>query len=351
MGMSNCIYCNELFDPQRGEGDHVLSAALFGEFEGDVRFRGICTHCNNKLGSNEQLLAQSSQLGFYRHVVQPNLGRRKRGGLRQCGARGGSKPRFTTSHKGFTLLAEVTHENALEGTIPEQLVIRNSDGQWQIRLFPGMSPAALRTKISSLGIADLSTGYLTCDNHNTDEYQKLLGEVLPNFKFTELETVEPGTYQNQGRMSFEFSRAYFQALAKIAFHHYLVRNKRGCIGSEPEFSAIRDFITKGGDQSEFFISAGRKIVTPYSHTTNGRPFLPTQWCHVLAIDETIWEAVIYLQLFLGPKLLARPVYVTVGKVDGRILPNALSAHVFQYQNRTDRFAGSVSEATINVINP
>jgi hypothetical protein len=26
MGMSNCIYCNELFDPQRGEGDHVLSA-------------------------------------------------------------------------------------------------------------------------------------------------------------------------------------------------------------------------------------------------------------------------------------------------------------------------------------
>src|SRR4051812_10061502 len=42
---SKCIYCSRFFNPLKGQGDHVLASGLFGEFEGDSTFRGICTRC------------------------------------------------------------------------------------------------------------------------------------------------------------------------------------------------------------------------------------------------------------------------------------------------------------------
>ncbi len=58
MKRRRCIYCPKEFDPSRGEGDHILPAAL-GEFRGDVRFRGQCPSCNNVIGRFEQQVVQS----------------------------------------------------------------------------------------------------------------------------------------------------------------------------------------------------------------------------------------------------------------------------------------------------
>src|SRR5438105_4823171 len=49
MKRRRCIYCPKEFDPSRGEGDHILPAAL-GEFQREVRFRGQCPSCNNTIG-------------------------------------------------------------------------------------------------------------------------------------------------------------------------------------------------------------------------------------------------------------------------------------------------------------
>lgn len=93
MGSAKCIYCGRFFNPQRGKGDHILPGALFGEFEGDVRFRGVCSKCNNSFSPHEQILAQATPLGHLRGIVQPTR-RGRQGGMRQRGAHGSKAPRF-----------------------------------------------------------------------------------------------------------------------------------------------------------------------------------------------------------------------------------------------------------------
>ena len=52
---NTCIYCQKPVDLRRGQGDHVIPAAL-GRFEDDLRFRRICRTCNRAIGKCEDQL-------------------------------------------------------------------------------------------------------------------------------------------------------------------------------------------------------------------------------------------------------------------------------------------------------
>ena len=74
-----CIYCDSPFDSSRGEGDHIIPAAL-GEFEGDVHFRRICPKCNSRIGAYEQQIMQCGPENLLRTLVSPSSKRLKRRG-------------------------------------------------------------------------------------------------------------------------------------------------------------------------------------------------------------------------------------------------------------------------------
>src|SRR5437870_3003527 len=79
MTTANCIYCSAIFDPSKGEGDHIIPAAL-GEFRNDSRFRGLCSKCNILIGKSEQVLLHCGQEAFFRRVVNPALPSSRRRG-------------------------------------------------------------------------------------------------------------------------------------------------------------------------------------------------------------------------------------------------------------------------------
>jgi hypothetical protein len=252
MSTRRCIYCGKEFDPSRGEGDHILPAAL-GEFRGDVRFRGQCSHCNNLIGRFEQQVTQSGPEGFYRQIVCPASARlNKRGIGSQRGALGAPGPVHTANMGDYTALVEPSRENALDVFAVDQIVIRDEDGKdHPVRLYPGMSAAQLQDRIAKLNNAKINTIRLECDDANASDFLNLVKAVLPNLKVEAESVTEAGSRKIRGRATFNVKEPYFQALAKLAFHYYLVHSRRGYPGDESMFDEIRHFILNGGDVSRF----------------------------------------------------------------------------------------------------
>lgn len=345
---TDCIYCPNSFDPTKGEGDHVLSKSLFGEFRGDRRFRGACPPCNNQFGRYEEELIHASPLGLLRQIVQPNLHKFAQGrSRRQRGAAGTLPPKVTAQFEGHTLLVNPSESSPTDVEGVDQVIIEDSDGALRrIQLFSGMSADSLRKKIERAGVKGLKQAWFWCDPKDAEHFKRVLASVFPTARSTE-EGITQGT---KCRVPIQFvgqvTIRYAQALAKIAFHYYLVHNRRGFRGNEPHFAAIRDFIKNGGQPESFFHSSNRSFALPHGQRLGGLISVPAGWYHLLAVDEAYKVIVVCLFLFVGPRHLPKPVYVTVGSLPGSIIhPNGVWAHQYNYDvNPTGRYAGAVSEA-------
>lgn len=353
--LTKCIYCPTLFDPTRGEGDHVLPSGLFGEFEGDRRFRGVCPGCNNELGKNEQRLAQASPLGFFRWVVQPTRRRRNgRGSFEQRGAHGSDGPTFTAQTEHGPMLVRPTRDDPSKCTPVDQIIISEAeDKRHFIPWFPGMNADRVRKEIARRKIGKFDTIRFECDRAHIDEIRLLLQTLFPNWKVTDDYGIEPGTHSIHGRGTFYFETWYYQALAKIAFHYYLCHNKRGLRGDEPAFAATREFIRDGGDKDTFFKPPGPQLIAPFGEVPGGIITSPT-WLHLLGGFEVDRTIVVYMQFFVGPDHVSRPHYVTLGVIKSPVVLPArtgLWGHVYEYEDdRTDTKAGKVTEATFSAMN-
>lgn len=344
---TKCIYCGRFVNPRAGQGDHVLPAGLFGEFKNDLTFRGICVRCNNGFSHLEQLLAQGSPFGFYRRIAKPNRGRRKGRGLGFLrGSRGSSRPRFTVTFGDRAIVVYPSATDPQDVSAPDQLVVRDSHAKdHQILLFPGITREKLRAAILGLGIGEVKEAWLLCDPSASAAVQLDLAAVLPAAKIVEQGAIPPQAERTLVSGEYSFSGQYFQALAKIALHYYLVHNRRGYQGSEACFAEIRRFIKFGGDKHRFFHAAGRKFVAPFGRTPVGTYLCPKDWCHVLATNEIEKVIVVYMQLFLGPGFVPEPILVTLGPAASDvILRKGVWAHLFKYEpNRTGRYAGRVDD--------
>lgn len=147
---TKCIYCGRFFNPTKGQGDHALTLRVFGEFQGDKTFRRACRRCNNAFGRNEQQLSQSGPLGFYRAIVRPNLGKRKRrGSYRQLGALGAPPPKCNMRFEDQSLIVKPSPQDPRDAEPLDQLVILDEGGnEHHIRLFKEMTVESLGTCVS-----------------------------------------------------------------------------------------------------------------------------------------------------------------------------------------------------------
>jgi hypothetical protein len=143
------------------------------------------------------------------------------------------------------------------------------------------------------------------------------------------------------RVSLQVTEHYFRALAKVAFHYYLLHSRRGLTGGEPNFGPIRRFITEGGDQEPFFRGAA-PIRSPFGHAGSCM-VLPSRWCHLLAVDESGPDIYAMVQLCVGPEFAAPAYNIALGRSPGGILiPGATAAHGYVYGADSDeRYAGNV----------
>lgn len=340
--MTRCIYCGVQVDPQKGEGDHVIPRA-FGEFRGAANFMRICVSCNNSIGHSEQELLQCSPESFLLRVVQPNRGGRGERGW--VGAvRGTPTPRMYTEFGGFQLRARPHTDDPRNASPIDLLIIRDDRGkEHELELAPGITEAGLRAKVERLGIGELRSGYLSCDEAHWSHYSGLVARIWPKAAIKEDVPIEAGVHRRQCRIRYTFTDRYFRSLAKMAFHYYLLGNLRGLAGHEPEFAPLRRFILEGGDPAPFFLRDDAELAIVFPGPGGSQRWTPPAWCHVLSANEAEPQITVCLILFAGPTMLPRPHYVTLGRHrNPLLLPGAVKLHIFQYGDvGSRRFAGWV----------
>jgi hypothetical protein len=91
-----------------------------------------------------------------------------------------------------------------------------------------------------------------------------------------------------------YGREYFRAIAKIAFHYFLLYSSL-FDGSELEFEPIRRFIRNGkGNEKDFVIEGAMPAI--YNESGRDRPPF---YGHILLMDMAPNRIAVWLQLFVG----------------------------------------------------
>jgi hypothetical protein len=259
-------------------------------------------------------------------------------------------PKFTVLRGDHHELVELSRDNP-ETVLPiDQLVIIDSEKiAHPIRVFPEMSAEALKAKVRSLNLPPGSTdSYLYVVEALWPKYSEILKEAFPACEAIGKTTQEVGVHTVKVRITFKFSSEYWRAIAKIAFHYYLVNSKRGLRGDEPEFADLRQMILTGGDHTPFFRHAHTQFVMPFRELPGGRAFLPRDWAHVLAVDEFENAPIVMVSLFAGPKRLPRIYNINLGKFRSPlVVPGARYGHVYMYDSSPENgFVGHVEPISL-----
>jgi hypothetical protein len=275
---------------------------------------------------------------FLRRVVQPAVTRHKRG-RGWVGANGMPPPMFTIQHGDHQeLVAGSANEPHDVRPIDQLVVVDSARREHHIRLFPEMTVAHLRAKIEELGVTPSGPMFLHADEATSSKYVALLKELRPGAPIAEAEGLEKGVHRVAGRATFTFHADYWRAVAKIAFHYYLLNTRRGLRGDEPVFADLRRFILEGGDSTPFFSNPPARFELPFRKLPDGSAILPDVWAHVLAADESRHTAVAMVSLFMGPQRLAPTQHITLGRFSSPLVaPSARWAHAYLYdasQNAT-----------------
>jgi len=319
---SSCIYCSRELSPNRGQGDHVIPAAL-GEFIGGPRFHGICRDCNSKLGRAEQHLLSRGAESFFRRLVHPAS---KRTAKRSLSAPGG---RYLAENDGYYEEVDPDPKDPTKVVPHDTLCVECSNGEKKtVRLYAGMTIEQLRAKLEYIGALEMMSAYLSVCDRNWDSMKRLCEAIWPGCRI-EVQGARPEGFSKQvkGRMIFEFNELYFRAIAKIAFHYYLVTNRRGYLGDEDLFGPLIAYIKAGGKTSDFVNRNDRpKFVANIPPNT-----FPSQWLHLICVVEEEQYISVSVTLFWGPGSQGISHSVRLGKIAPFIaVPVPCWATAYQY---------------------
>lgn len=353
----SCIYCSARIDPSKGEGDHIINAAM-GEFEDDIRFRRICQKCNNDIGVSEQVMLQCGPESIIRRKVNPaRPSKRRRGRKFMGGAMGSNPPQYTAPFGDYDLLMlpSPTDPNRLETV--DQLIVKDANQQLHhIRLYANMRPEQLQRRLDQIEAKPFAEIYLDADPVGWDGHMTLMRAVWPKVKLEEHPRHKFGNEDNaECKIRLAVNVHYFRTIAKMAFHGYLIHNKRGVRGDEPNFAAIRKFIMEGSmpDTEKFcFGETAVTFVEPFGLQKDGRFTTPTNYCHILASDETNPQIVGFVHLFAGPGCQTKTYHVPLGILDTIVCPTTtyVHAHCYQYASPQPEVgnAGIVREMVVEL---
>jgi hypothetical protein len=262
-------------------------------------------------------------------------------------------PQSTIDHGDHRELVQRSKDNATNAFPIDHIVIHDEQGkEFFIKIFSGMRPEQLKNRIEKLGTSKIDKTWLHCDTERWSEFQQLLKKVWPKSEMHRLPDREEGITQVNSCIVFKGTDHYFRALAKIAFHYYLVHSRRGFRGDEQCFVPIRDFIMNGGNIKDFFKQSGPKFVIPFGEIPSGDIITPKQWCHIIAADETNKVAIVYLQLFVGNGCIPQSHYIELADINSNIfISSSTWGHVYLYDESpsSDRYAGQVEQAQITRI--
>lgn len=319
----NCIYCGKEFDPCKGQGDHVIPAIL-GEFRGDKHFRRICTECNNRIGNMEQQIVQSGPESVYLQEVNPfSCRRRGREHRNLGGAMGAPPPESWALVNGRWVLVKQVIGRPIRDVEPvDNIAVTDmNDLTIVIQYHKGMRPENVRKKLKDAGFGEFKKAEFTVSDELHDSMCDLAMKLWPNMSIKNTHVLQPGRQNGvPGTKKFIVNSNYYQAIAKIGFHYFLLNSGRGFSGRERHFSKIRDYIINGGDRTPFFESPRKlPINLPVQKMPDGSVLSPVKWSHILAGSDWGGNALVMVLLFAGPGCYRPAHFIWLGDWESKII--------------------------------
>lgn len=255
---------------------------------------------------------------------------------------------------GNTALTRPVDGSLDTGKAVDTVTVTTKDGkEHPFEYHQRMTAESLKHRIERTGIADseIETVYVNCDEARFAELSQICHAAFPTLtNFDELPAIEAGVHQIPGKVEFRITDNTFRAIAKIAFHYYLVHSKRGTRGDEPEFTALRQFILGGGRSSDFFPDGLNYFGSPFRPIPGMGIVSSCNWCHLLAADESADTIKAYINLFAaGPAFAREGFQFELGRVPGIIrVPGSRWAHVYEYGRTRNgsKCVGSVRVASL-----
>ena len=326
-------------------GDHVIPSAM-GEFRGAAQFLRICRSCNSRIGAFEQELIQTSPEGYLSKSFPPLS---KRAAKRSRGAK--SRAMFFVKEGDHLQLVRPVTGSMDDASPLDQVVILDQNGnQDVVRLYPEMTISGFQKKLGSLKLGALKSARLHCNENHHAQYLELLRGIWPNFNASEGESTPAGRHIRDGTIEFTVTNNCFRAIAQIAFHYWLLHSSRRFTGSELLFSGIRSYILGDGGMEHHFRPPSRRFEPGFGQLEGGGTILPSEWCHVLAADESEGSIVVCIRLFCGPSNLPKPYYVTIADIHRNlILRPGVFAHMYVLEPSevSGKFSGYVQEVSVS----
>jgi len=328
-----CIYCNS---NAANSDEHHFPACL--GMDKIINYRmlkdKLCEECNIKIGKVEEQFCRCGPEAFFR-VLLNIRGRayHKKVNPFYRGSAGGHRITNITDHptKDCTLYCEL--KPGEEDCHPaRQIILKDKNGKYHSILITDclQTPKDLEEVIKREGIKDpaLDECWASEDEHEwIDRLTKLFKKRFEWDK--ESPSYVIGRKQFETR--FRITSYYFRAIAKIAFHYFLLHFTQFS-GNEDEFSGIKKFILEGGNVDDWvrqikgtFLS---DVVPGYAATD--------KYGHAIAVDKSRMVIFANIVFFFGPKGFPPFFYKTyIGKNPEKIIYPEHKGHQIVYFHEPD----------------
>lgn len=292
-----CIYCG-VVNPKLAKA-HVVPRFM-GTFKNQPTLtKRVCAECDRVIGECEAVLAKSSvEAVILNHIGITGRHKSKSSPFRR--AHSDQPPiKMTAKIPGYPrdLRVEPIGDSKNVDMVPQLVLIDSAGNQEEIAI-ENPNCMSLREwkmlleKCASGYVRDLDVVNLTAEE--ADFIKQIFRLIGIKFDTPEDIIIPPtkGTAKVRGEVVYD--TRYFRAIAKIAYHYYLIHSKIFA-GSEAEFDTIRRFIRYGeGNAEEFVLSGGEMKLRDPSGASR-----PAYYGHVLRTDIACDHISVYVQLCVG----------------------------------------------------
>lgn len=339
-----CMYCDSVGEDFPDE--HPIARAA-GQFRGLKLIRDrVCGPCNNAIGQTEQALFRYTY--YFLERERYGIEGRDRGNQDEgpfCRSLKGLRLRLRAIVPGvpYPILVQVFHGDRVEPVPQITLKCRNE-------LIPYPLPQGLRTSDDlkwylreslPLGAQIIAAWF---EMSQRDRVRRLIRPFFKKLK--QKDTVVTDLPNAERRVAAEFEceldSLAFRAIAKTAFHLWLVEGPDGYTGHESCFRALRRFIRYGeGDWKRFVLLDHGYVIDTIAGAPGAKRSI-----HAVTFNATPTRLTVKLQLYLSPAQDRAPEYwvVSLGTPPHRIwAPNQERAiSLVHYDKKSsDGFEGEV----------
>jgi hypothetical protein len=337
--IGDCIYGHKNVELS---GEHYLPRCL-GRFRGfEMLNDRVCVSCNNSFGQLEEQFCRTGPEAFFRYRagVEGYKHHEKVNPFRR-GSAGAERMRLEGKFPGeeFDVLWE-PNKGAETIDYMTQIILFTDSGTFHIPIPDNMTdPSQLKAEFEKLGITFAKEARILAPESEIPRIESLLAGMKHEGSIEWQRSPEKGTIY--GVTMANVTGKYFRALAKIAFHYFLKQTNR-FRGDEDAFADIRQFITHGGDYTQFVKSDLNQIVW---QGPDG--YGPANYVHFIAArvnEKRIWS---HLQFFLRGDYEAPVHTINLGVNPSSVIYDETYGHSFEYyeSREQDGYDGVMKEAT------